>query len=86
MRGREFGDQVHAFRCLSVLYNSVLAWNMLQISEIVAQSRVEGHQIDDETLSHVTPLVGRQINPFGRYHCDLDRMRQGSDRDLSNTA
>ena len=31
LRGREFGDQVHTFSCLSVLHNTVLAWNMLQI-------------------------------------------------------
>jgi TnpA family transposase len=86
LRGREFGDQVHTFSCLSVLHNAVVAWNMLQIGEIVAQLRAEGHQIADETLSHVTPLVRRHINPFGRYHFDLDRMRQGADRDLSNTA
>ncbi len=64
LRGREFGDQVHTFSCLSVLHNAVVAWNMLQIGEIVTQLRAEGHQIDDETLSHVTPLVRRHINPL----------------------
>src|SRR6266496_1168694 len=64
LRGREFGDQVHTFSCLSVLHNAVVAWNMLQIGEIVTQLRAEGHQIDDEMLSHVTPLVRRHINPF----------------------
>ena len=43
------------------------------------------HQIDDETLSHVTPLVRRHINPFGRYHFDLNRMRQDKDRDSNHT-
>jgi TnpA family transposase len=85
LRGREFGDQVHTFSCLSVLHNAVVAWNMLQIGEIVTQLRAEGHQIDDETLSHVTPLVRRHINPFGRYHFDLDRMRQDADRGSSHT-
>ena len=76
LRGREFGDQVHTFSCLSVLHNAVVAWNMIQIGEIVDQLRVEGHEIDDETLSHVTPLLRRHINPFGRYHFDLDRIRK----------
>ena len=39
------------------------------------------HQIADETLSHVTPLMRKHINPFGRYHFDLTRMRQ----DLGNS-
>lgn len=76
LRGREFGDQVHTFSCLSVLHNAVVAWNMIQIGEIVGQLRAEGHEIDDETLSHVTPLLRKHINPFGRYYFDLDRIRK----------
>ena len=37
LRGREFGDQVHTFSCLSVLHNAVVAWNMIQIGDIVGQ-------------------------------------------------
>ena len=81
LRGREFGDQIHTFSCLSILHNAVVAWNMMQMDTIVAQLRTEGHQIADETLSHVTPLMRKHINPFGRYHFDLTRMRQ----DLGNS-
>ena len=84
LRGREFGDQVHTFSCLSVLHNAVVAWNMLQMNEIVTQLRAEGHQIDDETLSHVIPLMRKHINPFGRYHFDLNRMRQDAGRHSSS--
>ena len=28
LRGREFGDQLHTFSCLSVLHNAVVAWNI----------------------------------------------------------
>jgi hypothetical protein len=76
LRGREFGDQVHTFSCLSVLHNAVVAWNMIQVGELVGQLRAEGHEIDYETLSHVTPLLRKHINPFGRYHFDLDRIRK----------
>ena len=27
-------------------------------------------------LTQTTPLMRKQLNPFGRYHFDLDRMRQ----------
>lgn len=37
----------------------------------------EGQQIEDETLSHFTPLLRKHINPFGRYDFDLNRMEQG---------
>lgn len=80
LRGREFGDQVHTFSCLSILHNAVVAWNMIHIARIVAELRAEGHQIEDETQSHVTPLMRKHINPFGRYHFELSRMRQDLDR------
>ncbi|MBI1748607.1 MAG: Tn3 family transposase [Acidobacteria bacterium] len=80
LRGREFGDQVHTFSSLSILHNAVVAWNMIHIAAIVADLRAEGHPIEDETLSHVTPLMRKHINPFGRYHFDLSRMRQDLDR------
>ena len=73
-RGREFGDQLHAFSCLSVLHNAVVAWNMIQIATILAELRVEGHQFDDETVSHATPLMRKHFNPLGRYYFDLSRM------------
>jgi TnpA family transposase len=76
LRGREFGDQVHTFSCLSVLHNAVVAWNLIQIGDLIGQLRAEGHEIDDETLSHVTPLLRKHLNPFGRYHFDLDRIRK----------
>jgi TnpA family transposase len=40
-RGREFGDQVHTFSCLSVLHNDAVAWNMIQIA-LQATSRETG--------------------------------------------
>lgn len=80
MRGREFEDQVHTFSCLAVLHNAVVAWNTRQMEHTVEQLRAEGQpiqgqRIDDEHLSQITPLLRRHINPFGRYHFDLARMR-----------
>jgi TnpA family transposase len=76
MRGREFGDQVRTFSCLSILHNAVVAWNTIQIGKIVSQLRGEGQQVEDETLSHVTPFLRKHINPFGRYYFDLNRIQQ----------
>ena len=86
LRGREYGDQVHTFSCLSILHNAVVAWNMIHIARIVAELRAEGHQIEDETQSHVTPLMRKHVNPFGRYHFELSRMRQDLDRSPAASA
>jgi Tn3 transposase DDE domain len=39
-------------------------------------SRADGHQIADAILSHITPLIWKHVNPFGRYHFDEDRMNR----------
>jgi TnpA family transposase len=56
LRGREFGDQIQTFSCLSVLHNAVVAWNTLHIGNIVGQLRAEGQVIDDDILGLTTPL------------------------------
>jgi hypothetical protein len=32
--------------------------------------------IDDDILGLTTPLFRKHVNPFGKYHFDLERMRQ----------
>src|SRR6516165_3607835 len=59
---------------------------MIQIAKIVADLRAEGHPIEDETLMHVTPLMRKHINPFGRYHFDLGRMPPDLDRSSAASA
>ena len=45
LRGREFGDQVHTFSCLSVLHNAVVAWNILHIESIINELRADGKKL-----------------------------------------
>src|SRR6478672_179557 len=66
----------HTFSCLSVLHNAVVAWNTLHIGPIVGQLRAEGQVIEDDILGLTTPLFRKHVNPFGKYHFDLERMRQ----------
>ena len=46
--------------------------------------KLAAKRIDDEPLSDVTPLLRRHINPFGRYHFDLNRMRHDTNRHQSS--
>lgn len=54
---------------------------LIEHGAIVDQLRAEGHTINEETLSQTTPLHRKHINPFGRYHFDVTRMRN-----VENTA
>ncbi len=69
---------MHTFSCLSILHNAVVAWNTIQIGRMVSDLRAQWQQIEDETSGHVTPLLRKHINPFGRYYFDSNRMRQPS--------
>jgi hypothetical protein len=70
-RGELFRDEDFAN-----LYNAVVAWNIKRVGQLVEQLRAERYVIDDATLAQTTPLMRKHLNPFGRYHFDLDRMRQ----------
>jgi TnpA family transposase len=79
LRGRGFEDQFRSFSCLGVLHNAVVAWNLRHVGQVVAHLRAEGHPIDDATLALTTPLLRKHLNPFGRYHFDLERLGQTGD-------
>jgi len=76
LRGRSFDDQFRSFSCLGVPHNAVVAWNIIHIGKLVEQLRAEGHVADGTMLAQTSPLIRKHLNPFGRYHFDLDRMRQ----------
>lgn len=75
LRGRDFIEQMQTFSALAVLHNAVVAWNLMTLECVVAQIRAEGYDLTDEALALTTPLLRRHINPFGRYHFDMSRIR-----------
>jgi hypothetical protein len=42
-------------------------WNTLKITEIVDNLRVQGEDIDKETLAHISLLPFRHVVPNGMY-------------------
>ncbi|BDP44294.1 hypothetical protein DAETH_42630 (plasmid) [Deinococcus aetherius] len=42
---------------------------------MLALGRAEGHELPEEVLALITPLLRKHINPFGRDHFDLARLR-----------
>jgi hypothetical protein len=56
------------------LYVPLLEFN--HIEPIVNQLHAEGKNCSDHILSLTTPLMRKHLNPFGKYHFDLNRMRR----------
>jgi hypothetical protein len=70
-----------------LLHNAVVAWNSYISDPSWERLRPEEHTIDDTTLSLTTPLLLRKhFNPFGKYHFDLERMRQTADLPPAETS
>lgn len=76
LRGHELEDQLHTFSCLAVLHNAVVAWNTSHLAQLVERLRAEGHGVDERDLAQLSPLMRKHLNPFGRYHFNLDRMKR----------
>jgi hypothetical protein len=54
--------------CLSLLSNAVLVWNTLELDRIVTGLRGQGHEVRDEDLARISPLMHRHVIPNGTYH------------------
>ena len=63
--------------CLSLLSNAVLVWNTLRITDVVNQLRATGHEIADQDLARVSPLMHGHVIPNGTYRFSDEEEPQG---------
>ena len=52
---------------LGLVLNAVVLWTTRYIDAAVAQLRAEGHEILDEDVARLSPLVHENLNVLGRY-------------------
>ncbi|MBV8419935.1 MAG: Tn3 family transposase [Hyphomicrobiales bacterium] len=63
----DYEEIMNKASCLSLLSNAVLVWNTVHIARIVAQLRAGGHDVKDEDLARVSPLLQAHTVPSGSY-------------------
>lgn len=63
----DYEEIMNKASCLSLLSNAVLVWNTTHIARIVAQLRAGGHEVKDEDLARVSPLLHTHTVPSGSY-------------------
>ena len=66
-------EQYRTLLILNVVLNSIAFWNTLAIQQIVKELRVEGHEISQEELGHVTPTMTEHIDLIGKLEINLER-------------
>lgn len=72
IRRKQEEEQNNQAACLTLLTNAVVVWNTVYMSAIIKQLREEGHAIQEAELQQISPARFEHINPFGRYHFELD--------------
>jgi TnpA family transposase len=63
----DYAEIMNKASCLSLVSNAALYWNTFHIDNIIKDLRSRGEPIEDETLSHISPLPYKHIIPNGSY-------------------
>lgn len=77
-------DQLGA---LGLVLNAVALWNTLYLDKALSHLREEDHEVRDEDLARVSPLMHGHVRVLGRYHFQLDEsVVDGGSRPLRDPA
>jgi TnpA family transposase len=72
---------------LGLVVNCIVLYDTLYTQRIAEQLRADGHQISDEDIRRLSPLVIEHINLVGRYHITLaEAILHGGYRPLNSAA
>jgi TnpA family transposase len=75
-------DQLGA---LGLVTNTVVLWNTLYTEAAQEHLKIDGSEVKDEDIEHISPLQYRHINVLGRYSFTLaDSVAKGQLRPLNN--
>jgi len=72
IRRKQEEEQNNQASCLNLLTNAVVAWNTVYMTAAIDQLKREGHTVVEEDLSHLSPARYEHLNPYGKYHFDVD--------------
>jgi len=73
IRRKQLDEQSYQALCLSLVTNAVIVWNTVYINAVIEQLKSEGYSVLESDLKHTSPAKFEHINPYGKYHFDVDR-------------
>ena len=76
IRRKQEEAQTNQAMCLNLLTNAVVVWNTVYMQAVLDQICAEGYPIQEDDLMHLSPVRFEHINPYGKYHFDIDKERQ----------
>ena len=63
----DYEEIMNKASCLSLVSNAILYWNTIKISNIVERLKLQGEEVQDEVLKHVSLLPYKHVVPNGTY-------------------
>ncbi len=66
-------DQDNQASTLTLVTNAVIVWNTRYIQAIVEQLKIEGYEVLDSDLVHISPCRFNHINKYGKYEFNVER-------------
>jgi len=85
IRKSQLEDQVCQASCLTLVTNAVIVWNTRYMKSAIDQLRLEGKEISEEDLRHISPCRFEHINKYGKYSFEVEKeMNREGLRELRN--
>jgi hypothetical protein len=80
----DFASQLNRATSLSLLINVIAVWNTRYMQAALDYRRETDYVVQDEDLSHLSPILSEHINVHGSHQFDLQapKKRQGQLRPL----
>jgi TnpA family transposase len=57
---------------LNLMTNAVVIWNTVYMQQVINQLKVEGYEINEDDLKHLSPARHEHINPYGKYEFNVE--------------
>jgi len=74
IRKSQIRDQINQASCLTLLTNAVIVWNTCYMQAVIEQLRLEGYQVRESDLNHISPCRFRHINKYGKYNFNVEEV------------
>ena len=72
IRKRNHENQLNQAACLNLVVNAITVWNTVYMQAALEQLKIEGYEIGEDDLKHLSPARSEHINMYGKYFFNVE--------------
>lgn len=72
IRQRSQEDQLNQAACLNLVVNAITVWNAVYMQAALEQLKLEGYEVKEDDLKHLSPARSENINMYGKYYFNVE--------------